>query len=148
MSIFSGIIGKIAGSAIGGFFKSYGIWIAVGAAITAIVSMVIYIHGAEKAKALVPTLKKELKTVKADYEDKLARASAAVQACMETNEANAQEAEEQKKRADKVAEMLAEAEKEANENVGVIERESETFRQRDLDCPALDDDFREWVRDN
>jgi len=148
MSWFTGLFGKLAGSVVGGFFKSYGLWVAIGAALAAILSMVIYVHGAEKAKAQVPVLKAEIRTVKADYQDKLNRAAIAVKACTDVNLDNYRKAQEQKAKAEAAAQAQAQAEQDAAIRIGDIQREVDRFRNRNLDCPALDDRFREWLRDD
>jgi len=144
--MFAGLLAKLAGSFVGKFFQSYGIWVAIGGILAAIMALVIYVHGAEKAKAQIPVLKKELKTVKADYQDKLNRASIAVQACTDVNLENFKAAEAQRKLAEESAKALAEAEAQAAKRVGEINREFEALRQRGLDCPALDNEFRRRVR--
>ena len=145
--MFSGLFAKLAGTAIGGFFKSYGMWVAIAGILAAIMALVIYVHGAESAKANVTILKQEIKTVKADYLQRLNRASIAVKACTDVNLANYKAAEAQRERANKAAKALAEAEIEAAKKVGDINREFEALRQRGLACPALDNQFRKRVRE-
>jgi len=119
-------------------FKAWAIAISLAALIAGIG---LYIHGAEKAKAQVIVLERDID----DLERKNQTGKAAVESCKAANEQNRQEAEAQKKRADAAVARNATRDKEADDEVTRIRHESAQFGN--ADCPALDDSFRNWLRE-
>ena len=71
----------------------------------------------------------------------------ALKKCREANAANSLLAEEQKRNAAEAAARIATLEAMRNRDVEDISRETEEMRnEQDLDCPAINHDFRQWVR--
>ena len=151
MSIFTGLFGKLAGSifgkAIGGFFSSYGLYIIIGSVITALVAVVIYVHGAEKAKARVPALEQRLEEVTADYIDKQAANQAVINKCLDANTANEQEAARQAENTEKATAAAIAMAAEMDIQIGRIRSDSNTLRNRDTECRTLDSALPNWFTD-
>lgn len=128
-------------SIIFGFLKLHRLLFIALAVASVLGTITLYVWGAERAKGQVAVLEDRLGRI-----EQAARANAqAFAECELVNAANQREAMLQADRARNAEMRLAAAEANANRDVGDITREAETFRSRDLDCPALDDDFRAWV---
>lgn len=121
--------------------KAYGLAIGAAAVVAAIA---LYVIGAEKAKGMVPLLEDAVVAAQADAK----RNGQAVEQCIAANAANALKAVRQAERAREAEIALSAARALADRDVEVIREEVEVFRDRGLDCPALDNDFRRWVRDD
>lgn len=72
---------------------------------------------------------------------------AGLEHCLIVNEANRWEAQIQAARARDAELRLAEAGAQADNRIEDFTDEATAFRDRPLDCPALDADFRRWVRE-
>lgn len=135
------IFGKTAGGWILGNLKSIAIGAMVVAASALIATVVIYIHGAEKAKGRNIALEERMQ--RTEQAARMNQESA--EQCQAANAANAEMAADALERA-RVAELkLAAASVNADRDVADIKREATNFRARTLECPALNDDFRRWV---
>lgn len=125
------------------FISGHKILLIAIAAAAVLATVTIYVHGAEKAKARNTELESRVQRT-----EQTARLNqAAVEQCLAANEANALAALAQKDRARDAELRLATAEANAKRDINDINREADNFRSRsrDLACPALDTDFREWV---
>ena len=115
-------------------------WVFAITAATLIGGIGLYIHGAERAKAQVIVLTAE--------NEKLLRknqtAQVAISACMGVNLENYLQREKEKSRADKAVADSATRDSKSDDEVTQIRNESTQFGN--ADCPALDGDFRDWVR--
>ena len=147
MSLFTKIAGSVLGKAVGGFFSSYGLYIIIGSVVAALVSVVIYVHGAEKAKARVPALEQRLEEVTADYIDKQKANRAAIDKCLATNTANAEEAARQAANAEKATAAAVAMAAEMDARIGSIRDDSEILRGRDTECRTIDDALPGWFID-
>lgn len=78
--------------------------------------------------------------------EKLGRAELAVKAVMQVNLENAQAREAENQRAKDAEARTAEAQANAEFEIAGINAELEGFRNRGLDCPAIDSQFRDWIR--
>lgn len=68
--------------------------------------------------------------------------------CQKVNQQNASEAARQSDRARRAEIRLVEATGRVERRVDEITREAETLRVADKACPAIDDTFRQWMRDD
>lgn len=139
--------GSVVGSAVGGFFKSYGIWIAIVAAAGALATVVIYVHGSEKAKAQVIVLTERLATQKADFDEAIAgheTNKAALDQCLDANAYNSLEAVYQAKKAETAASNVATLRAELERHTGEIHADSEALRGQDTECRTVDDPLPAW----
>lgn len=142
--------GSVIGSAVGGFFKSYGIWIAIVAAAGALATVVIYVHGSEKAKAQVIILTKEKANQKADFDEAIAGHAAnlaALDQCLDANAYNSLEAAYQANRAETAATNVAALRAELERHTGEIHADSEALRGKDQECRSVDQPLPDWFTD-
>lgn len=128
-------------SVLSGWGRTLFIWGAVLAVSAAVASVVLYVRGAERAKAQVATLEKSLS--QAETNARINGEGFAL--CQRVNAANAKEAEFQRQNAHDAAVRIRMLEA-ATPTVETVKREADTFRNDQLDCPALTPAFREWVR--
>ena len=117
--------------------KAWAIAITLAALITGIG---LYIHGAERAKAQVIVLTAENQGL----HRKNQTAALAVQACKAVNLENQRKAEESARLAAEAVARNRTRDAEANDEVTRIRHEAAQFGN--ADCPALDDSFRDWMR--
>jgi hypothetical protein len=142
--------GSVIGSAVGGFFKSYGIWIAIAAAAGALATVVIYVHGAEQAKGQVIVLTERMATQKADFDEAIAGHAAnlvALDQCLDANAYNSLEAAYQANRAETAATNVAALRAELERHTGEIHADSEALRGKDQECRSVDEPLPNWFTD-
>lgn len=140
LSFLPGAVGDFIGS------KIKGILIGAGAVILAAIigSVILYVVGAERAKAQVDELQE-------DYEEKveeIRKEQAAFETCSAANLANAALAARQMEKAREAEIRALQASVNADRDVEDTEREEQVFRNEGLSCPAITPDFRQWVRLN
>lgn len=133
LDLAKGLLGKA---------NPYAIYIKWGAIFAVALLAFFYVRGAEQAKADVITLSSDLDEAQANTR----KNQEAFETCSAANEANRAEAERQRHLV-----MVAEARiemmrRQADIKVEDINHEVGTFRSAGLECPALTDDFRQWVR--
>lgn len=104
----------------------------------------LYVRGAENAKGRLLVMEQRL----AAAEAATAQNSAELEKCLALNQANAREAQLQADRARAAAERVRDLERAANRRVTEVDREADALRAGGLDCPAINADFRGWMRDD
>jgi len=115
----------------------------IGIAVIAASIAAVYLHFRE-----VATLRHRLEVVTAERDSaisRLARAQLAVNACMSVNLENAQARDRENQRAKAAEARTLEAEQDANREIKEIKSRFSRLRERNLDCPAIDDTFRNWM---
>ena len=114
------------------------------AAVAAIVlgSVTLYVITAERAKAQVRVLEARL----AQAELAASQNSKAAEACRLVNEANAREVIAQRDRAVAAERRAAASQSLADRDAREVELEAQAHRNGGLECPAVNDDFRRWLR--
>ena len=130
---------------IGGLLARKWLALLLAALVAAVIAGIsLYVHGAEKAKGKVLVL-----------EDRLASAEASavanqveVENCLLLNQANAEEARLQMERARVAVAEVRRLKLAADQRTGELEHEAETLRAGGLDCPAINADFRRWLRES
>ena len=75
-------------------------------------------------------------------------AQVAISACMEVNLENSLQRDKENQRAKAAEARIAQAEQDANIEIEEMRSEIARLRGRDLDCPAIDDDYRRWLLNN
>lgn len=123
-------------------------WGAIAATVTVCVSLitggVLYIKGAERAKAQVITLTEK----RAQDKIKLDTTLTSYELCELTNYNNHLEVRIQESRAHQAELRLAADQVRFDQQREDHQRESESFKNRGLACPAMDQRFRLWLLDN
>ncbi len=142
VEILKSIGAKVAASAIGAFLAPFKLYFLAAAMAAVIGSVGYYIYTAETAKAQVIVLEDRI----GGLLNTLDRNKTAIQQCLDTNAENESEAIRQAELAQSAVARVAELEARVNQDIEDISHEAETFRT-EFDCPALTDDFRQWVRD-
>ena len=106
-------------------------------------SVGLYVYTAERAKdQLVETERAK------DKAEAAARDNAeSLLECTVTNAANKAEADRQAQNAHEAAQRVADAEERANHAISTLGEQITRLRARGLDCPAIDADFRDWLRE-
>lgn len=79
---------------------------------------------------------------------RLDRVQLAVNACMQVNLENAQARDRENQRAKEAEARTAEAEQEANHAIEAMQSRIASLRSNNLACPAIDNDYRQWMRGN
>jgi hypothetical protein len=130
-----------AGKFVGGAISTYRLWIGLGVVVVLISGLVLYVHGAEQAKARVPELLARVVRV----ETAARQNQNAFEQCNAANQANAMQAVIQREKVRQSQIQIAALKAAADARVEPITREAEALRGRGLECPALDSDFRRWV---
>ena len=123
---------------------SLSLWIGVAAIAASIAA--VYLHFRE-----VGQLRERLEVVIAERDNaisRMARAQLAVSACMAVNLENAQAREAEAERAKDAEVEILRANQAANDAILAIQVRIARLRERNLDCPAIDADFREWMQDS
>lgn len=119
-------------------------WIKIGLAVALVVGVGVHFKlDRDRAKELVLVTKSR--------DDAQAAASAnatATENCLAVNAANIAEANRQAFKAKEAEIRLAAANASAGKDVERIRRDENEFRARGADCPAVDADFRSWLRGN
>ena len=132
-------------------FKLWVVAIAGAALLGVFISIGVYIRNSEQAKATVITQAgeiKDLKDGKAKAEEETRKESKATQACLDANKNNAAEAKriaDQNVKGDENSRVIGRL---ADDEIGDKKRESEKFKDRQLSCPALDVELRQWLLDS
>lgn len=134
--------------AVGNFIagKIKGILIGIGLVVLAslIGSVFLYVRGAEKAKAQVIELEKDL----AEMTESARKNGDAFEVCWDANQRNAALAARQIERAREAEMRMLQASVNADRDVEDTAHEEQVFRSTGLECPAITADFRQWVRGN
>jgi len=145
--MFAGLIAKVAQSAVGGFLQSYGVWI-LGGILVAFVSW--YVWSAERAKEKVVTLKIEISVLIQEKKDLLETIDAnklALDECIEANAQNALQAVREAQRVRAAQADVAAMRREMNEHINLDRTAVENMRGTDTECRTLDQPLPAWVAD-
>lgn len=120
----------------------YKAWLLVG--LSALVISVVgwYIIRAEKAVGRVEKLELQLKIAEAETK----KNEDAVEDCKATNQANENEAARQRGRAEAAEKAVQQQAAEFDQREEVLEDEAQRLRAGGLGCPAINADFRDWLR--
>lgn len=125
-----------------GLYSAYKVWFIIVPVAALLGSFFLYVRNAERNQ-------ERLAVALADKDRALNAAKAnntALNECLATNQMNALEAVLQRGRAEAAERNAAKLATHADEQVGEIDREVDTYRT-EMDCPALTDAFRGWVRE-
>ena len=143
--MFAGLIAKVAQSAVGGFLQSYGVWI-LGGILVAFVTW--YVWSAERAKEKVVTLKIEISVLIQEKNELLETIDANKLALDECIAANAQNALQAAREAQRVRAAQADVAAMRREMDGHMNRDRETtedLRGHDKDCRTADATLPDWL---
>jgi len=97
----------------------------------------------------VGQLRERLEVVTAERDDtkrRLLTAQVAVNACMQVNLENAQARDAEAERAKDAEVEILRANQAANDAILAIQVRIARLRERNLDCSAIDNEYRDWVR--
>lgn len=147
MSLFAGLLGKIASTAAGGFLKSYGTWIIAGL-LAAFLAW--YVWSAERAKTKVVTLEAanaELVQEKKLLLDTIDMNKAALEECLAANAQNALQAVREAQRVRAAQNDVAAMRREMLAHMDRDRIESEELRGRDQECRTVDESLPAWFVD-
>ena len=145
--MWSKLIAKIAGSAAGAFFKSYGTIIVAGL-LAAFLGY--YVYSADRAKKKVGQLSEQVDQLRLDKESLIetnGKNQTALDLCRTINRANAIEIAKQRENGLIAASRIALLEELTNRDIEDVNNDAETFRVNAIECPAINDDFRRWMRE-
>jgi len=121
--------------------------IIAGVLVYALVAIVIYVHGAEKAKSRVDVLETLLEDRTAEYVEAMAGYSKnqrSLTQCLAVNIQNASEAEKQKQQAQIASQNIKALRAELKRHTGEIHADSEALRGRDQECRTVDQPLPDW----
>lgn len=125
-----------------GLYSAYKVWFIIVPVAALIALAVAYVVHAERNQdRLAVALEQKSQAVQSAIFN-----SRALEECVAANEANALDALLQRGRAEAAERNAAKLATHADEQVGEIDREVDTYRT-EMDCPALTADFMRWVRE-
>lgn len=145
--MFSGLLAKVVGTAAGGFLKSYGVWI-IGGAVAAFLTF--YVVSAERAKAQRVELKienKQLVAEKIELIDTIEINRLALDECIEANAENALQATRQAQRVRAAQSEVTQMRREMKEHINRDRIASEELRGHDKECRTVDQFLPDWFTD-
>jgi hypothetical protein len=117
-------------------------WIGIASIAASIAA--VYLHFRE-----VGQLRERMEVVTAERDSaisRLDRAQLAVNTCMKVNLENSSQRDKENLRAKAAEARILEAEHEANLAIRTMQDRIANLRSRNLDCPAIDNEYRDWVR--
>ena len=145
MSLFSGLISKVAGSAVGGFLQSYGVWILGGIMATFIAWYVWSAEGAKKEVVRLDLLNTSLVKQVNELLGTIQQNQVAMDECIEANARNALEAVREGHRVLAAQADVAAMRRELLAHMDQDRTHTEELRGQDKECRSADDVLPEWL---